>query len=261
MSAAKTAHLCYYFAKKLCDIYKAVSIEHIKLTFPFIGQANKTKQNTTTHQNKHAHSLSWDQTVCRALGGKEGEKRNTWPALHKEHPLWTTQRPADTQRHTPTCTNCYIQRYIEIQYLLFIWQNRCTVLQMNVHTSKAHRHIIMTSLLATQWTNKDKQTADSHNGCHKNTRPYSSALSLSLFCSLSLSLGKVEIDGVRDLERWSERECVGEYQHSTESRKRKKKKHQNMSEWIITIPRHRGMVWEDRGEERRKEGRKEEAGG
>lgn len=48
------------------------------------------------------------------------------------------------------------------------------------------------------------------------------SLSLSLFCSLSLSLGKVEIDGVRDLERWSERECVGEYQHSTESRKRKK---------------------------------------
>lgn len=223
MSAAKTAHICYYFAKKLCDIYKAVSIKHIKLTFPFIGQAkNKQKQNTTTHQNKHAHSLSWDQTVCRALGGKEGEKRNTWPALHKGHPLWTTQRPADTQRHTPTCTNCYIQRYIEIQYLLFIWQNRCTVLQMNVHTSKAHRHIIMTSLLATQWTNKDKQTADSHNGCHKNTRPYSSALPLSLFCSLSLSLGKVEIDGVRDLERWSERECVGEYQHSTESRKRKK---------------------------------------
>lgn len=87
------------------------------------------------------------------------------------------------------------------------------------------------------------------------------ALSLSLFCSLSLSLGKVEIDGVRDLERWSERECVGEYQHSTESRKRKKKQHQNMSEWIITIPRHRGMVWEDGGEERRKEGRKEEAGG
>lgn len=60
MSAAKTAHLCYYFAKKLCDIYKAVSIKHIKLTFPFIGQAKKKKQkqNTTTHQNKHAHSLS-----------------------------------------------------------------------------------------------------------------------------------------------------------------------------------------------------------
>lgn len=47
-------------------------------------------------------------------------------------------------------------------------------------------------------------------------------VALSLSCSLSLSLGKVEIDGVRDLERWSERECVGEYQHSTESRKRKK---------------------------------------
>lgn len=43
MSAAKTAHLCYYFAKKLCDIYKAVSIKHIKLTFPFIGQAKRTK--------------------------------------------------------------------------------------------------------------------------------------------------------------------------------------------------------------------------
>lgn len=260
MSAAKTAHLCYYFAKKLCDIYKAVSIEHIKLTFPFIGQAKKTKQNTTTHQNKHAHSLSWDQTVCRALGGKEGEKRNTWPALHKEHPLWTTQRPADTQRHTPTCTNCYIQRYIEIQYLLFIWQNRCTVLQMNVHTSKAHRHIIMTSLLATQWTNKDKQTADSHNGCHKNTRPYSSALSLSLLLAFSLSRESRNrrSEGFREME-WK-RVC-GWVPTLNRKQKKKKKQHQNMSEWIITIPRHRGMVWEDGGEERRKEGRKEEAGG
>lgn len=33
-----------------------------------------------------------------------------------------------------------------------------------------------------------------------------------------------------------------------------------MSEWIITIPRHRGMVWEDGGEERRKEGRKKQEG-
>lgn len=70
--------------------------------------------------------------------------------------------------------------------------------------------------------------------------------------SISLSLGKVEIDRVRDLQRGSERECVGECQHS-----KRKKKNQNMSEWIITIPRHRGMEREKGWEE----GSMEEAGG
>lgn len=67
--------------------------------------------------------------------------------------------------------------------------------------------------------------------------------------SLSFSLGKVEIDRERDLERGSEKECVGECQNSTASKKKKKEnpKHQNMSEWIITIPRHRGMEWEEGG--------------
>jgi len=74
-------------------------------------------------------------------------------------------------------------------------------------------------------TKTNKQTADSHNGCHRNNRPYSS----------SLSLGKVETDRVRDLERVSRRVCGWE---PTLNRKHNKT-HQNMSEWIITIPRHR----------------------
>lgn len=70
--------------------------------------------------------------------------------------------------------------------------------------------------------------------------------------SISLSLGKVEIDRVRDLQRGSERVCGW-----VPTLKKEKKKNQNMSEWIITIPRHRGMEWDKGGEE----GRMEEAGG
>lgn len=41
--------------------------------------------------------------------------------------------------------------------------------------------------------------------------------------SLSFSLGKVEIDRERDLERGSEKECVSECQNSTASKKKRKK--------------------------------------
>ena len=53
---------------------------------------------------------------------------------------------------------------------------------------------------------------------------------------------------------------MGECQHSTASNKKKNQKHQNMSEWIITIPRHRGVEWQEGRKEGGKEGRREGAG-
>lgn len=56
------------------------------------------------------------------------------------------------------------------------------------------------------------------------------------------------------------KESVWVSTNTQQKAEKEKKQHQNMSEWIITIPRHRGMVWEDGGEERRKEGRKKQEG-
>lgn len=63
----------------------------------------------------------------------------------------------------------------------------------------------------------------------------------------------------RRREGFRERECVCGWEPTLNSKQKTKKrnpKYQNMSEWIITIPRHRGMEWEE-GRSRRKDGGQE----
>ena len=72
---------------------------------------------------------------------------------------------------------------------------------------------------------------------------------------------------MRDLERERERERESEWvsantqqQASNNNKKKKIPKHQNMSEWIITIPRHRGVERQEGRKEGRREGGREREG-
>ena len=206
---------------------------------------------------------SRDQTSPRC-SGKAEKRRGDAPGLQWARstycgPHAAPSRRPRTQSHTTT-------RYTQIQYWLSIWQNTCA--QMGVcipsrgdtqDTQDTHHRAAVfhqTHRRTNKQRQTNKQTADSHNGCHTNGRPSSS----------SLSLGKAEIDRVRDLEREREREkeWVGECQHSTASKQQQqKKKNPKTSEhvWVdynYTTSQGSGAAG---GKEGRKEGRREGAWG
>lgn len=145
----------------------------------FNWQAKKKK--TRMHcQKKHTRSSSWDQTACRALGSKGAERRDTWPAVNKEHPLWTTQQPGETHRqtHTYKCLHTKIHSHTRTYHTQ----------RYNIYLPSEKMHILYSDRCAYNTTDTlyhasftryaDKQTADSHNGCYRKSRPYSSSLSL-----------------------------------------------------------------------------------
>ncbi len=199
--------------------------------------------------NKHTGSSSWDQTACRALGSKGAERRDTWPAVNKEHPLWTTQHPADTHRQTPTHTNIQHTTHRDTIFTLYptkyMYSDECVYTSKNRHT---HYHAIFTRYTDEQ-TNKDKQINKQQIHIMAATETADHTVALSLF--LSGESRNSQSEGFRERE-WK-RVCGWVPTLNRKQKKKKTLKHQNMSEWIITIPRHRGME--------REGGRREEAGG
>lgn len=183
-------------------------------------------------QKKHTRSSSWDQTACRALGSKGAERRDTWPAVNKEHPLWTTQQPGETHRQTNTykCLHTKIHSHTRTYHTQ----------RYNIYLPSEKMHILYSDRCAYNTTDTlyhasftryaDKQTADSHNGCYRKSRPYSSSLSLSGESRNSQSKGS------------KAREWRSVWVSTNTQQKARKKKHQNMSEWIITIPHQIGRA-------------------
>lgn len=92
------------------------------------------------------------------------ERRDTWPAVNKEHPLWTTQPPADA--HKLSCAkDTVIQEHTTQRYNIYSpSDNTCAQMDVYIPAQNTQTRIVMPSLRDTQMNKQakttNKQTAD-----------------------------------------------------------------------------------------------------
>lgn len=130
------------------------SIQYLwKIKYVYATVFIKQAENTVRRK-----SASWAQTACRAL---KMQKTKRHLASSEQ---WAT--------HTLTCKAR--AHYTKKQYLLSIWQYMCSDKCVRSREKKTQTCIIMLSLLDTQMNRQtkttNKQTADWHNGCHRNSK-------------------------------------------------------------------------------------------
>lgn len=112
-----------------------LSIKCIKCAVRF-----RHKTPHTHHQNKHTRFSSCDQTACRALGSNEAGRRDTWPAVNKERPLWPSH-PAHRQQYNLVFNDT--QSYKNTQhniYTFYFPSDNIRVLRCICIPAKTHRH-------------------------------------------------------------------------------------------------------------------------
>lgn len=212
-------------------------------------------ENTFDATSEDAHPQLFLRSNSLQRSGKAKMQTGAAPGLQ-----WTRSLCCGLPSPRQTITNAHSQRIQSFKNLIhkdtiFTLHLKIHVLRlMCTHQQKTTTHRHASRIITNTQMNKQTKTT---NKQQINTMAATETADHIVALPLSPSPG----GGSRNRRRegFRERECVCGWEPTLNSKQKTKKrnpKYQNMSEWIITIPRHRGMEWEE-GRSRRKDGGQE----
>lgn len=117
----------------------------------------------TVRRDTHA-ALPEIKQPAELWESKDAERRDTWPAVNKEHPLRTTQPPADAHKLS-RAKDTVIQEHTTQRYNIYSpSDNTCAQMDVYIPAQNTQTRIVIPSLRDTQMNKQtkttNKQTAD-----------------------------------------------------------------------------------------------------